>query len=528
MATVAVADSSRGERSTKKRLVGTAPAVPARRGLIIYIAVVALAAAVMVAILAVSRPFASSASIFLEAAFLGLVCIAGLYPIHVAPKTKVSVTTAAIFAAVLLFDPLVAVTVAGGGVAITQFLTRKKSWPNRIFSTTQAVLFTGAAGLVYASMASHSSAVLASAYGVLCALTAALSMYLVNSVAVSLAAGLQLHKNPLGVWVNGTRQAAVQEIALLSIGLAAAIIVRQAPWAMVLMLVPVVVIYYSFARMATLNARVESQLAELKATQAQLVESARMASIGTMVAGIAHQINNPMFVIRGRAETLCEDADEHLKTTSARKAVQVIFEMADRVSRIVNSLMPNSHVSEDGLAMSDINEVLRNTLLLLEPKLLKCRVEVSTSLADGLPPCTGDACEVQEMLINLVDNACNAMPQGGKLALETCETDSGIAIRVADTGSGISPENLGMLFNPFFTTRKGSGGVGLGLYVSKHIAEKYGGSITVDSRVGEGTVFKMTLPSGAARREPSRGLFSRQQAQSTLVASGSGNPRRER
>ena len=85
-----------------------------------------------------------------------------------------------------------------------------------------------------------------------------------------------------------------------------------------------------------------------------------------------------------------------------------------------------------------------------------------------------------------------------------------------------------MLFNPFFTTRKGSGGVGLGLYVSKHIAEKYGGSITVDSRVGEGTVFKMTLPSGAARREPSRGLFSRQQAQSTLVASGSGNPRRER
>jgi two-component system NtrC family sensor kinase len=275
--------------------------------------------------------------------------------------------------------------------------------------------------------------------------------------------------------------------------------------------------------MTALNARVESQMQELKATQAQLVESARMASIGTMVAGIAHQINNPMFVIRGRAETLCEDADEHLKTQSARKSVQVIFEMADRVSRIVNSLMPNSPISEEGIAYTDVNEVVRNTLLLLESKLLKSRVEVNMALAEGLPPCMGDSCEIQEMLINLVDNACNAMPQGGKLMVTTRETDSGISIRVSDTGTGISPENLTRIFSPFFTTRKGSGGVGLGLYVSKHIAEKYNGSISVDSQVGTGTVFTLSLPSGALKTASVR----RQQMQAWLVASGINNPRRE-
>jgi signal transduction histidine kinase len=527
MDTRVVAGASNREQSDQERVAGTAQAVTSRRGLNVYIITMTMAAVTLIVELAAYRPFASSTSIFLEAAFMGLVCIAGLYPIHVAPKTKVNMTTAAIFAVVLLFQPLVAVIVAGAGVALTQGLIKKKSWPNRVFNIAAAVLFTGIAALVYSALSSTGTAgSLASAYGVLCAVVAACAMYMVNSVGVSLAGGFQLHKNPLPIWVTGTRQSMIQEIALVSIGLAGAIVVEQAPWAMVLMIIPVVVIYYSFARMASLNAKVESQLAELKVTQAQLVESARMASIGTMVAGIAHQINNPMFVIRGRAETLCEDADEHLKTSSAKKAVQVIFEMADRVSRIVNSLMPNSHVSEDGNVVSEVNEVVRNTLLLLEPKLLKNRVEVSMALAEGLPPCMGDACEIQEMLINLVDNACNAMPQGGKLALATGKTVSGISISVSDTGSGITPENLGNVFNPFFTTRKGSGGVGLGLYVSKHIAEKYGGSITVESRVGEGTAFKMALPSGAVRKEP-HGLFSRQSG-SNLVATGSGIPRRER
>jgi signal transduction histidine kinase len=492
-----------------------------RRGLNLYIVVLTAAAFALSALLMVYKPITSPPKLILAAAFLSIIGIAGVFPIHVAPKTKVNVTTAAVFAVVLLFAPLAAIIIAGAGVAASQMFIKKKTWINRLFSVSQAVLFTGTGAMVYTSLeAVKGTPGLASGYGVYCTLVAAAAMYLVNSGAVSAAVGLQMHKNPAMIWLDGTRKSLVQELALLTIGLASALIVNEAAWAIALMMVPVVIIYYSFKNLTALNATVESQLQELKATQAQLVESARMASIGTMVAGIAHQINNPMFIIRGRAETLSEDADEQLKTPSARKAVQVILEMSDRVSRIVNSLMPDSQVSEDGASCCDVNEVMRNTLLLLEPKLLKSRVEVTSLLAEGLPASVGDACEIQEMVLNVVDNACNAMPEGGKLTLTTRETDSGIFIRVSDNGMGISPENIANVFSPYFTTRKGCGGVGLGLYVSKHIAEKNGGSITVKSRVGEGTVFTIALP-GSTRKIWN---FKRFQKEAMLAASGIGSP----
>ncbi len=495
MVTRVVSDASYSRRLPAAAAVVAGTGGPSRRALNLYVAGLTLAAIVMVAIFAVIQPFTSYTNVFMVGTFLALVWFAGLYPIHVAPKTKVSVTTAAVFAAILVFNPLVAVLVAGVGVTANQLFLQNKTWSNFVFSISQTVLFVGAAGLVYSALQNTSGpTALVSGYGFFCAVAAALTLYMVNSAAVSLAAGFQTHRNPLMIWVKGTKQSAAQEIALFAVGLAAAMIVKEAPWGILLMLAPVVVIYYSFNRMAALNTKVEKQLQELKTAQAQLVESARMASIGTMVAGIAHQINNPIFVIRGRAETLTEDAEEHLKTPSAKKAVQVIFEMADRVSRIVNSLMPISQVSEDGKECCDVNGVVRNTLLLLEPKLLKSSIEITTTMAKDPPLCLGDACQVQEMLINLVDNACNAMPGGGRLAVVTRETGFGLSISIADTGSGISDDNISKIFSPFFTTRKGSGGVGLGLYMSKHIAEKYGGSITVDSRIDKGTVFTVNLP----------------------------------
>ena len=513
----------REENPHRSTRAGMAPAISSRGGLNLYIVAITVAALSLAALLIVFRPITTSVNLILGAAFLAIICIAGIFPIHVAPKTKVNVTTAAIFAAILLFSPLAAVIITGAGVAASQMFVnvKKKTWPNRIFSLSQAVLFTGIGALVYSSLQiSRGTPGLMSGYGVYSAVVTAVAMYLVNSAAVSTAAGLQMHKNPAAVWLDGSKKAWIQEFALLTIGLATAMLVYQATWAIVLMMVPVVIIYYSFKNMTALNAKVESQLQELKATQAQLVESARMASIGTMVAGIAHQINNPMFIIRGRAETLSEDADEQLKTPSAKKAVQVILEMSDRVGRIVNSLMPNSQVSEDGAACCDVNEVMRNTLLLLEPKLLKSSVEVNSLLAEGLPACVGDACEIQEMVLNVVDNACNAMPNGGKLTLTTRETESGIFIRVSDNGAGIEPENMANVFNPYFTTRKGSGGVGLGLYVSKHIAEKNGGSISVKSHVGEGSVFTMILPASARKIWN----LKRFQKEAMLAASGIGSP----
>ncbi len=433
------------------------------------------------------------------------------------PKTKVFITATPILSSVLLLAPAPAVIVIMLGTTAAQLFQKKYSWYNRLFNVAQTVVFAVAAGLTFWSIASLKPGFeLTSAYGMLAALASMASMYIVNSAVVSTAAALQLHKNPLPIWVAGTKISLPTEAAQYVVGLVGAMLASQAPWAIVLVIVPVLVVFYMFKKAAALSEKVEHQLVELEATQAQLVETARMASIGTMVAGIAHQINNPMFVIRGRAETLCQDAEDNFKTASAHKAVQVIYDMADRVSRIVNSLLPDSRIGEDGVVCSDVNEVVRNTLLLLEPKLLKSQVEIAASLADGLPLCLGDACELQELLLNLVDNACNAMPQGGKLSITTRDSGSGICIRVSDTGTGINDENLRHIFSPFFTTRKGSGGVGLGLYVSKHIAEKHGGKIEVDSHPGAGTVFTVTLTG----RTLKTGLINRR-ASATPAASGS-------
>lgn len=500
MVTRAVWDSSYGQKLPAAGIPANGSVAPSRRSLHIYVAALSFFAVASLGLLAVYRPFASSTNIFLVGTFMALVWLAGLYPIHVAPKTKVNVTTAAIFASILVFDPLAAVLVAGVGVTANQLSLQNRTWSNFAFSISQTVLYVASAAFLYSALQNvHGPYALVSVYGFFYAAAGASALFFVNSAAVSLAAGLQTKKNPFAIWLKGTKQSAIQESALMTLGLAAAMIVKQAPWGIFLMVAPVVVIYYSFNRMAALNLKVEKQLQELKVAQAQLVESARMASIGTMVAGIAHQINNPIFVIRGRAEILAEDAEEHLKTPSARKAVQVIYEMADRVSRIVNSLMPTSLLSEDGMGCCDVNDVVRNILLLLEPKILKSRVEINTTLAKNPPLCLGDACQVQEMLINLVDNACNAMPDGGKLSVETQETESGLSIHVSDTGTGISGENLAKIFSPFFTTRKGSGGVGLGLYMTKHIAEKHGGSIAVDSIIGKGTIFTVKLPSSSKK-----------------------------
>ena len=494
-----------------------------RRALSVYIGAVAVLASVIVVLLGLFRPFSFSFNLTLGIALLALICVAETYPISVAPKTKVSVTVAVVFASLLLFSPMASVIIAGGGDGIAQLLKHKKTWVNRLFDFSQVVCSTGLAALVYWGLGSlNTSPALVSAFGILRAVAAASVLYMVNSVGVSVAAGLQMRRNPAEIWWSGTKQSAVQELALAAIGLAFAMLAHEAPWAILLMLVPVTVIFYSFKSMAGLNEKVESQLQELKLAQSSLVESARMASIGTMMAGIAHQINNPMFVIHGRAEALVTDADEHLKTPYAKRAVQVIFEMADRVGRIINALMPSAQSLSGDAVSSDVNEALKNIMLLLEPKFMKSGVQVNSDFGENVPVCPIDPSELQELLLNIMDNACNAMPDGGKLILTTRSSDSGVSIRISDTGIGIAPDVLAKLFNPFFTTRKGSGGVGLGLYVSKHIAEKYRGKITVESHIGVGTVFTIILPAVSKKVLITNG----DSQEANLVASGIGNPRR--
>jgi signal transduction histidine kinase len=154
----------------------------------------------------------------------------------------------------------------------------------------------------------------------------------------------------------------------------------------------------------------------------------------------------------------------------------------------------------------------------LEPKIMRGGVELVPQLAADLPLARGEASEMQELFINLVDNACNAMPEGGKLVLRSYAGDGTVVTQIEDSGTGIAQENLGRIFSPFFTTRKAGGGIGLGLYVARHIAEKNGGRITVKSEIGKGTIFTVILPESQKTGEKSA-------REAMLAASGSGSPR---
>jgi signal transduction histidine kinase len=467
-----------------------------KRWLRLYIVVLTMVAVLLTTWLALTPGNIDARDIMLGAFFATLIALAGIYPIHLSPKTKVSVSTAAVFAVILLFNPLLAVVITALGVA-TAHAVKKRSWFNSIFSISQAIIFSGMAAVIFNTL--NPDGVFNTAGAIVGLVLSALVMYLVNSVAVAIIAGLQMRKNPVVIWISGTKQSAVQELALMTLGFVAAALASQFPWAIIFLVIPVIVIYHSFKRLMALNEQVKNQLDELKVTQAQLVESARLASVGTMVAGIAHQINNPMFVIRGRAETLMLDAEKHLKTESTKKHVQTIYEMADRVSKVVNSLLPVSQVTDDGSACADVNECTRNAVSLLESKLLKANIKLDMDLAQELRTVCGEACEIQELVINLVDNACNAMPQGGKLTLRTEPVGDAVLLRVIDSGTGILPENISKIFSPFFSTRKGGGGIGLGLYVARHIAQKHGGVISVSSEPGKGSSFSVVLPIAASK-----------------------------
>ncbi|MGI2335139.1 MAG: sensor histidine kinase [Dehalogenimonas sp.] len=461
-----------------------------RTELRLYIFAVALLAVLLTTHLVQMPQILGSQEMLLGTFLAALITLAGVYQIHLSPRTLVNVNTAAFFLVILVFSPLVAVLVSALGIAAVEII-RKHDGLNTLFSVSQTVLCIGLAALTFRAFSPGETFNTVGAFVGL--VTSASVLYMVNSVAVALAAGLQMSKNPIQIWFNGTKQSVAQEVALTALGFIGAIVVTQVPWALPLLVIPVVVIYVSFKRLIHLNEQVANQLQELKVTQTQLVESARMASVGIMVAGIAHQINNPVFVIRGRAETLLADGEKHLKSEQSKKYIQVIYDMSDRVGRVVKSLLPVTQLTEDGKARASIDECVQNALSMLESKIHKTSVKLNLELAPGLPAILGEGCEIQEIVINLIDNACNAMTQGGNLTLQTKRVDDTVMLRVIDTGGGISTENIDKIFSPFFSTRKGGGGVGLGLYVARHIAQKHGGQLTVSSEAGKGSVFCLTL-----------------------------------
>jgi signal transduction histidine kinase len=237
------------------------------------------------------------------------------------------------------------------------------------------------------------------------------------------------------------------------------------------------------------------QLAEayerLRAAQQQLVQSEKLAAVGQLAAGIVHDVKNPLGVIKGMAEEMLEDA---AAGSGQADALQTIRENASRANSIVTDLLTFARQSTPTMQERDLRETVDGALRLTGFLARKGRVEVQRNLPSAPTLAVFDPQQIQQVLINLIQNAVQAMPEGGKLHVGLAGADNQVVLTVRDTGVGISEENLARVFEPFFTTKPEGQGTGMGLATSYGIISRHHGSIDVDSQVGVGTVFTVRLP----------------------------------
>jgi two-component system NtrC family sensor kinase len=233
-------------------------------------------------------------------------------------------------------------------------------------------------------------------------------------------------------------------------------------------------------------------LEELRAAQKHLVRSEKLAAIGQLTAGVAHEINNPIAVMQGNLDVMRELLGP--AAAPVDKEMRLLDEQVNRVRVIVTKLLQFARPDEFAgyIETVDVNAVVADSLVLVRHELKKSDIRVLQEL-HASRSVRLNRNELQQVLINLIVNAVHAMETGGTLTLATEDWEErGVRIGVRDTGSGIPPENLSRIFDPFFTTKR-TQGTGLGLSISLALIERYGGTITVDSQVGEGTVFTVFL-----------------------------------
>jgi PAS domain S-box-containing protein len=241
---------------------------------------------------------------------------------------------------------------------------------------------------------------------------------------------------------------------------------------------------------------VQEQMDKLKQAQMQLVQAAKMAAVGELAAGVAHELNNPLTSVLGFAELLLHNPETD---SSTRHDVEIIAHEAKRARDIVRNLLSFARQAQPQREPDDLGKVLSQTLGLIRQQMEHSGVVVEEDYATDVGLVTMDSGQMKQVFLNLLTNAAHAMPHGGKLKLHTARQGDEVAISVSDTGEGIPPETLDHIFVPFFTTRPVGQGKGLGLAVSLGIVQGHGGRISVESQVGHGSTFTVWLPAGVGQ-----------------------------
>src|SRR5262249_32230706 len=223
----------------------------------------------------------------------------------------------------------------------------------------------------------------------------------------------------------------------------------------------------------------------------QLVQNEKLTSIGLLAAGVAHEVNTPLAVISSYSQMLRKEIgpEDH-----RHKLLEKITKQTFRASEIVNGLLNFSRTTATEFLDVDVHQVILETLSLLDHQFRKAQIRIELNLEAESPVVFGNPGKLQQVFLNLFLNARDAMTDGGQLRIHTESMDPKIEITVQDTGTGISRENIKKIYDPFFTTKAVGKGTGLGLAVSYGIVQEHGGNISVESKLGHGTAFKLELP----------------------------------
>ena len=237
---------------------------------------------------------------------------------------------------------------------------------------------------------------------------------------------------------------------------------------------------------------IASDITEQKQAYAALIEAEQLAIAGRMAASLAHEINNPLQAAIGCLDLSLEQLDQG---KDPHQHLQVTAKALDRASRVVAQLRALHYPMDmEGKEASDLNKLLENMLVLVQKRCVDQQVEVDWQAAPDLPPILLMPDAIQQVCLNLLLNALDAMPQGGRLQISTSQSQdpAGILIRFSDSGYGIPADGIERVFEPFYSTKPNS--LGLGLFISHSIVQEHGGRIEVHSREGEGTTFSIWLP----------------------------------
>lgn len=238
-----------------------------------------------------------------------------------------------------------------------------------------------------------------------------------------------------------------------------------------------------------LEKKVKDATEELRLTHENMVRAETLAAIGTLSAGVSHEISTPLNTILGYTQLVASELNDD---SPIKKDLQIIEQEVVRCKRIVQGLLDFARSPRYEEKLTDMNRILNETLTLLDYQPSMKRIVIKKDMESNINQVEADQLQLKQVFINIILNAVQAMPEGGELKITTRNINNGIEVAISDTGIGIPEAERKKIFQPFYTTKRD--GTGLGLSISYSIIKEHGGEIYVDSEIGKGTTFRIFLP----------------------------------